>query len=71
MRTKEDEMGLKAAVAETEVMRLGKGTEWPRLAQGHYKYQSNLWGEPTLVQEQDLWGQTKLPPAAPKGLLTQ
>lgn len=31
-------MGLKAAAAEMEVMRLGKGTEWPGLAQGHYKY---------------------------------
>lgn len=46
-------MGLKAAVAEREVMRLGKGTEWPGLAQGHYKYQRDRWGEPTLVQEQD------------------
>lgn len=39
-------MGLKAAVAETEVMRLGKGTEWPGWGQGHYKHQSDPWGQP-------------------------
>jgi len=40
-------MGLKAAAAEREVMRLGKGTEWPGLAQGHYRHRSDPWGEPT------------------------
>ena len=64
-------MGLKAAVAEMEVMRLGKGTEWPGLAQGQYKYRSDPWGEPTPVQDQDLGVQTKPSPAALKASSAQ
>lgn len=56
-------MGLKAAVAEMEVMRLGKGTEWPGLAQGHCRYQIDLWGEP---MEPDVGVQNEPFPASSK-----
>lgn len=42
-------MGLKAAVAEREVMGLGEGRERPGLAQGHYKYGGDGWGVPSAA----------------------